>query len=373
MRRRALLQLPALLPALLNAREQDTPRYKLVTPHSSQNRGMPGRYPGRVVTVHSETCVDEATAEVNQAAVNNMIASGMCSLTGVKDSRDAWAGFFSPHDAVGIKVNCSGAPKVCSRPEVVGEIVRNLITVGLQPQNIWVYERFGDQLDSVHYDQFVPEGVNIVAVETPRKSILGYDPFVYVETDFFGEEDTRSNLVRLVTERFDKIINVPNMKDHGAAGVTGCLKNIAYGNFSNVARSHYHEKTNTKTFIGMLASMEPLRSKTVLNVMDGLRGVWHGGPFVRDTKFAFYPKQMKFGTDPVAMDRLLIDVIEEKRKTEGAVSVWDRDAKYIGVTRELDPNKNPFIREPGHIEYAGSLGLGTYDFKAIREDVLYVA
>ena len=38
--------------------------------------------------------------------------------------------------------------------------------------------------------------------------------------DFFGEEDTRSMLVRHVSQRFTKIINVPNMKDHGAAGVT---------------------------------------------------------------------------------------------------------------------------------------------------------
>ena len=120
-----------------------------------------------------------------------------------------------------------------------------------------------------------------MAVETPRGSMLGYDPKTYVEVDFFGEDDTRSNMVRLVTERFTKIVNVPNMKDHGAAGVTGCLKNIAYGNYSNVARSHNREKTNTLSFIGTLANVEPLRSRTVLQVMDGLRGVWHGGPFSR--------------------------------------------------------------------------------------------
>jgi hypothetical protein len=40
----------------------------------------------------------------------------------------------------------------------------------------------------------------------------------------------------MVTEQFTKIINVPNMKDHGASSVTGCLKNIAYGEFNNVAR-----------------------------------------------------------------------------------------------------------------------------------------
>ena len=57
----------------------------------------------------------------------------------------------------------------------------------------------------------------------------------------------------MVTEQFTKIINVPNMKDHGASGVTGCLKNIAYGEFNNVARSHYKSQTETRTFIGTLA------------------------------------------------------------------------------------------------------------------------
>ena len=50
-------------------------------------------------------------------------------------------------------------------------------------------------------------------------------------------------MVRLVSETLTKIINLPNMKEHRAAGVTGCLKNIAYGYFSNVDRSHRWEKT----------------------------------------------------------------------------------------------------------------------------------
>ena len=51
--------------------------------------------------------------------------------------------------------------------------------------------------------------------------------------------------------------------------------------------------------------------------MDGLRGVWHGGPFARTTKYVFYPQQIMFGTDPVAIDRLLLDIIDNKRKAEG--------------------------------------------------------
>lgn len=243
------------------------------------------------------------------------------------------------------------------------------MAVGVKAEQIWIYERFQVQVDTVHYDRYVPQGVHIWTAESRRGSMESYDPSTYVEVNFFDEEDTRSNLIRLVADNFTKIINVPNMKDHGAAGVTGCLKNIAYGDFSNVARSHSGTVTNTYSFIGTLACVEPLRSRTVLQVMDGLRGVWHGGPFSPTPKFRFYPKQMMFGTDPVAIDRLLLDIIGDKRKAEGAPSVWDRDpARVKADARDYayNPQVNQFVREPGHIEYASHLGLGVYDLDKIK-------
>jgi uncharacterized protein (DUF362 family) len=341
------------------------PKYRVVTPHKrSDLGGLPGKYPGRVVTVHSPGCIDEVTEKVDAASVKAMIARGMSTLTGDKDPRDSWARFFNADDFVGLKVNASGAPGAMSMPEVVAEIARNLVAVGVKPTNIVIHERGGGQILLPKYDQFVPAGIRVESANT----WLGLDPDVYVEVDFFGEEDTRSFLIRMVTDPFTKIINIPNMKDHGASGVTGCLKNIAYGEFNNVARSHYFAQTETLTFIGTLAQVEPLRSRTVLNIMDGLRGVWHAGPFSRDRKYRFYPKQMKFGTDPVAIDRLLIDIIDDKRKKEGVISVWNREMKYFTTDPqawERDPNMNRSVREPGHIEYASTLGLGVYDLAKI--------
>jgi uncharacterized protein (DUF362 family) len=329
---------------------------------------MPGPYPGQVIRVHSENSIDPATDQVNAAVVKQMIAAGMKTLTGDARPEDAWARFITPKDVVGIKVNCSGAPKIKSAPEVVAEIVDNLIAVGVPAKQIYIYERFENQMRSVNYQKYVPAGVNVTAAETSRGSILGYDPKTYVETSFFGEDDTRSNLVRIVAETLTKIINVPNLKEHQASGVTGCLKNIAYGNYSNVARSHRSEVTNTLTFIGTLAAAEPVRSKVVLNIMDGLRGVWHAGPFSENAKFRFYPKQIMFGTDPVAMDHTLIHIIEEKRKSENAVSLFERSRSHLGDNR--DPNFNRYIREPGHVEYAAKLGLGVFDDAKIKLKVI---
>ena len=345
------------------------PVYRVVTHFvPSPHPGMPGPYPGQVVRVHSEKSIDSQTDKVDRAVVKQMLSTGMRALTGDSRDEDAWARFISTSDVVGIKVNCSGAPRICSSPEVVAGIAENLVAIGVPTKQIYVYERFENQLQSVGYPKYLPEGVTVTAAESSRGSILGYDPHTYVETSFFGEEDTRSNLIRLVADKLTKIVNVPNMKEHQAAGVTGCLKNIAYGDFSNVDRSHRFEKTNTRTFIGTLAATEPVRSRVVLNIMDGLRGVWHAGPFSTNPRFRFYPKQMMFGTDPVAMDHKLIDVIEAKRKAEGAVSLFDRSREHLG--ENSDPNRNHYIREPGHVEYAASKGLGVYDDAKIQLKVM---
>ena len=356
----------------------DLPRLKVVSSYAAAKvPGMPGPFPGRVIAVKSDKSVDIATGAADDAAVREMMAAGMQALTGAKSSADAWRRFFDPSDVVGIKVNCGGYPSCVSSYEIVGETVRQLTGIGVPLSQIFVYERFQSQLDEVNYAAHLPEGLQIAAAERANRYTdnAGYDPATYVEADLFGEEDTRSNLMRLVTSKLTKIINVPNMKDHGATGVTGCLKNIAYGSFSNVARTHQSGKSHTYSMVGTLASVEPLRSRTVLQIMDGLRAVWHGGPFARTTRYVFYPKQIMFGTDPVAMDRLLLDIIDDKRKAEGAISVWDRSPASLRMddarARDADPNVNIIIREPGHIEFAATLGLGVYDRSKISvEDVV---
>jgi uncharacterized Fe-S center protein len=387
MDRRTFVQWLAATPLASIQIDEKTPKYRVVSPYrAASSPGMPGPFPGKVVTVKSEKCLDAAGERVDAETVREMMDRGMCALTGEKAAKDAWRRFFEPSDVVGIKVNCGGRPWVVSAREIVAEVVRQLMALGIKPSEIYLYERFQNQLDDVNYAPDLPEGVRIVAAE-PRHALAmtganvgsedgGYDPATYVEANFFGEEDTRSNMMRLVSQRLTKIVNIPNVKDHGATGATGCLKNIAYGSFSNVARTHYRGKSHTFSFVGTLAAVEPLRSRTVLQIMDGLRGVWHGGPFAPTLRYVFYPKRILFGTDPVAIDRLLLDIIDQKRKAEGAISIWERSPRYLKpddwAERDRDPNVNIIIREPGHVEYASTLGLGVFDRARIKVQNLMV-
>ena len=203
MDRRDFLAAAAFLPALAALEQRPVPNYRVVTKYKAPRKGagMPGLYPGRVVTVHAPACIDEATERVDVPTVQQMIARGMTTLTGDRDSRDSWARF------VGIKVNSSGAPGAMSMPEVVAEIAKNLIAVGVKPANVVIHER-GAQIATPGYERFVPDGVRVEAATTWQS----FDPDVYVEANFFGEDDTRSYLLRVVSEQCTKIVNVPNMR-----------------------------------------------------------------------------------------------------------------------------------------------------------------
>src|SRR5262245_65651295 len=87
----------------------------------------------------------------------------MTVLTGEHHILDAWRQFIHPDDIVGIKVNVVGRPWCVSSHAVVAETVRNLTALGLGPEQIYIYDRFRDQLDEANYLLHVPDCVNFSA------------------------------------------------------------------------------------------------------------------------------------------------------------------------------------------------------------------
>ena len=137
MDRRTFLELSGATPLALAAADS-LPKYRIVSAYpAADNPGMPGPYPGHVISVHAPRSIDPETEKVDAATVREMISRGMRELTAVKSDADAWRRFFTPSDVVGIKVNCSGAPGTMSLPEVVAEITRNLVAIGIKATVRW--------------------------------------------------------------------------------------------------------------------------------------------------------------------------------------------------------------------------------------------
>ena len=74
----------------------------------------------------------------------------------------------------------------------------------------------------------------------------------------------------------------------------------------------------SNTFIPQAVSQKKLREKATLHVLDGLIGVYEGGPGSWNRTWGTWRhKALFFATDPVAMDHVGWDIIDAKRAAEG--------------------------------------------------------
>lgn len=364
--------------------------------------GIPGPYPGRVVEVHHPGSVQQGQRDAN--AVRMMLDRGMRELVGSDESVEAWRRFFLPGDRVGIKVVPVGKPLSISSFELVREVASSLRSAGVRTRDILVFERYKNEFLAAGYEAQLPDGVHWecssasydefqteIDGQLPRQRwresrIAGYDrdhycelPYAQVGSDETDDRRFRSHVSKIITQKVDKFISIPVLKDHRSAGVTLSLKNLSHGSVNNVARSHIVHAQQTHagksinqcgTFIPSVVSLPVIREKAVLQILDGLIGTYEGGPGNWNSTFATWEyKSLLFATDPVALDHVGWGIIDAKRKAEGMPPVGsmglDAHANLHDPPGVGRPTEQFHIRQPEHISIAGSGGLGVFDLAGI--------
>jgi hypothetical protein len=340
---------------------------------------LPGLYPGQVVEIKNPRMIHNGTKD--RAAIKASLDAGMKALTGASDPAEAWKHFFEPGDVVGIKVVPNGYPYAHSSYEIVLEVIERLKACGVKAKDIFVYDRYRSEFidagyhtvlpTDIRWGGLTPEGGDQFRVEFPSfraDPIVGYDrdAFVWMDLVPYGDDPKddrryRSHLGNLVARTLKKIVAIPVVKDHGSAGVTGCLKNMSHGSVNNVARSHSNTFTNVcNQFIPQMVKHPIIREKFVLQIMDGIRAVFQGGPMAPDVKWTWEPNAIYFATDPVALDHVAWNLIDSQRKSRNLPPV------AASGKAALDPldSEGFDVRQPQHIPLAGALGLGYFDFKS---------
>jgi len=294
---------------------------------------MPGLYPGRVAVVkNTKSVVDNAIIE--QEAYD-MIARSMLELTGEKKLKKAWRKFVSPGERIGLKINPVAGKMLSTSHEVVRSVIRQLEESGIDRSQITIWDRREFELTDAGFTAENYPGIHITGTEQMDKDGLYYgkDGKLYGEhmidkewfywADVEGEYDEYtipymvnggkySYFTRIITKDLDKIINIPILKNAGAT-VTLALKNLAFGSVSNTGRLHAQLWNET---CAEVCAFAPLRDKVVLNIVDGLKGCFNGGPGANPQFFCNYHTILA-STDPVAIDRIGYDIVLAKRIVEG--------------------------------------------------------
>ena len=294
---------------------------------------MPGKYPGKVSRVtHSGAIVDN---EIVEEKAYMMLEKAMINLTGEKKLKKAWLQFVSPGEKIGLKVNPVAGKTLTTSHAVTKSIIRQLEESGIDRSNIIIWDRRLMQLHETGYTEQNYPGVKVLGTEQQDEEGLYYDSDGklygekmidkewYYWADVEGEYDEYtipfmvnggrySYFTRIVTKELDKIINVPILKNAGAT-VTAAMKNLAFGSVTNTGRLHAQLWNET---CAQVCAFSPLRDKVVLNIVDGLKGCFNGGPGANPQFFCNYYTILA-GTDPVAVDRIAHEIVVAKRIEEG--------------------------------------------------------
>lgn len=302
----------------------------------------------RVVEVFAPKVVKRYTPDAKR--LKKMVNQGILKLTGKSDPVSAWKCFVTPDDCVGIKLNSWGGRLISSKKWICEAVVEGVKNAGVPDERIVIWDQITDNLlkyakrqnirfedggvllrgcmpilTNEHYkDELPPEGFDTDPVEFPWGKV---------------------KLAELVANELTVIINLPVIKDHSTAGVSGALKNISHA----VVDKPWHCHDNyCDPYIADIVSIPSLKNKLRLHILDGILGVAAGGPELKSLNHLLMNERLLLSTDPVAVDSIGYQWVVDARKKKGFPPLEERENPVPGMKG----------KPAGYIATAAKRGLG---------------
>ncbi len=194
-------------------------------------------------------------------------------------------------------------------------------------------QKYRDEIRRLYMDYEDREGIKRIAEEVADKF-----------NDVIIEDEEKSFFSNIVTKDITKLINIAVLKHNEDSGVTWAAKNIALGVTTNKVRFHIDY---CATAIPLIMSQPCIKDKTVLHIGEAAK---ISTVSVAGVQMAF-DNRIFFSRDPVAMDRIGLDILEEKRAEMGLESIR-------GIAT--------------HVEACGRMGVGLSDLSKIDWRALQV-
>jgi hypothetical protein len=166
-------------------------------------------------------------------------------------------------------------------------------------------QKYREDIRRLYMDYSDREGIKRIAEEVA-------DMF----DDVVIEDEEKSFFSNIVTRDITKLVNIAVLKHNEDSGVTWAAKNIALGVTTNKVRFHLDY---CATAIPMILNHPCIKDKAVLHIGEAAKISTvsvAGAQMVIDNRIFF-------SRDPVAMDRIGLDILEEKRGEMGLESIRD--------------------------------------------------
>ena len=199
-------------------------------------------------------------------------------------------------------------------------VIRGLRAADVPNENIVIFDQYQSRMARSHFRVGHP----ILDVPVECADTRGYqsNPTAYA-----------SGLARFATALADAtaVINLPVVKDHHSCGVAISTRNVTHGLIDLADGA-----TNTAcspSIVDLLQS-EMVSSRNRVTLADGLRVMYDGGP--ADGPNKVIRSELLIGTDPIAIDTIGLDLIDQLRAERGLASLETdgRGCEWLSAAQE---------------------------------------
>jgi len=244
-----------------------------------------------------------------------------------------------PAGPIGMKTNCLVGKPNSTPTALVDGVARVLNEAGFDDSQIVVWDRTSRELAGAGFE---------LNASTRGRRCLGTDANgVGYSSSFYSYGKVDSLVSRIMTIMVAANINLPVLKDHSIAGLSGGMKNM-YGAIHNPNKYH---ADNCNPFCAHVSCLEPIKEKNKLTVMDAVHVQYDGGPGFMGQYRCYYGGVI-MSDDPVAADRVGLEILTRLRADHRRppLEAVGRGVKYLATAEEI--------------------GLGTADMSRIELTVL---
>jgi hypothetical protein len=205
-----------------------------------------------LVTIVRDKNAMDSTKNVDSAILEKMLEQTLIKVTGQKNTKDAWLSLVKPKDVIGLVPTDHLNP---THDEVVDVVKSSLVDAGF------------------------PKGKIRLAQGGPSNP-----------------------------KKCDSLIALPALKAHWLTGIGTVMK--LYIMYSG-SPSSYHKSNSSK--LGEIWNLPFVKGKTKLVLVDSLYPLCAKGP-QSDPRYQWLYNGFIAGTDPVAVETVCLNIINEKRK-----------------------------------------------------------